>query len=229
MGADRPPGTGRGPAGSSASEPSRRRSRSTAIEGQLLAAALELLATQGVGALTVRSVAARAGVAPAGVYSRYDGKSGLLDALTSQGFDLLHGALVGASGPSALARLRAACLAYREFALSHPHHYRLMFTHKPDLDLSEGTLQRARTAFAELAARVRDCLDAGSLGAGTQDDDHPDTADAGGLEVELAQRVWSSLHGAISLELNGIGFTPDAAATYRGLVATLLAGLGATA
>jgi hypothetical protein len=42
---------------------------------------------------------------------------------------------------------------------------------------------------------------------------------------EAAQQIWSALHGAVALELKGLVQTPDPAATYRGLLDTVLRGL----
>jgi AcrR family transcriptional regulator len=195
----------------SSAAPARRRSKSTDISDNLLNAAIDILATDGTDAITVRTVATRAGVAPAGVYSRYDGKAGLIDALLVQGFELLHEHLVSVSGPNAIARLTAACLAYRDFALTHSHHYRLMFEHKSELGMSAKAQASAQVAFGELVSRVRDAMDAHKL--------------ARAEEIDVAQQIWSSLHGAVSLELRGIGFAADPAKNYSDLVGTVLKGL----
>jgi hypothetical protein len=42
---------------------------------------------------------------------------------------------------------------------------------------------------------------------------------------ETAQLIWSSVHGAVSLELAGAVLTPDPAATYEELLHLLVAGL----
>ena len=68
---------------SKAGTPRARRSRtpSVEVERELLAAALVILVRDGLGGLTVRAVAAEAGIAPMGLYSRLGGKDGLVDAL----------------------------------------------------------------------------------------------------------------------------------------------------
>ena len=189
----------------------RQRSRSSDISAHLLDAALAILASDGVDAITVRNVAAHAGVAPAGVYSRFEGKPGLLDALLSQGFDALHDALVASSGPNARARLVNAATAYRSFALEHPEHYKLMFDHKHAVAMSPESFARAETAFGELVTRVKDAQEAKVL--------------ARGPAVEVAQQIWSGLHGAVSFELNGIGFAPNPEKVYNHVVQTMLRGL----
>ena len=179
----------------------------------LLDAAVEILQTGGPEELTVRAVAHRAGVAPMGVYSRFDGKAGLLEALFVQGFERLHATIAVISGPDATARLVAGCRAYRDFALTNQHHYRLMFQSSPKLEVGEAAMATARTTFGELEARVQDAMDAGAVRPGDR--------------TETAQQIFNALHGAVSLELNGIGFTADQARTFEGTVTAVLRGLSA--
>src|SRR3954471_2459287 len=71
----------------------RRRTPSTAIEDALVEAAFRLLEAEGPEALSVRRVAAEAGVAPMGVYTHFDGKSGVVDALFRAAFESLTDSL----------------------------------------------------------------------------------------------------------------------------------------
>src|SRR5580658_6277612 len=98
---------GLGPPGGSATT-RRGRTPSADIERELLAAAEAVLVREGPGGLTVRAVAAEAGIAPMGVYNRLGGKEGLVDALLIKGFDRLRAA-VDAAGvdPAPGADLRA--------------------------------------------------------------------------------------------------------------------------
>ena len=43
--------------------------------------------------------------------------------------------------------------------------------------------------------------------------------------VEVAQQIWSTVHGAVALELKGLIQTADPAATYRASIDTLFRGL----
>src|SRR6201987_4474698 len=82
------------PARSPATQPARRgRTPSADVERELLAAAEAVLVRDGPGGLTVRAVAAEAGIAPMGVYNRLGGKDGLVDALLIKGFDRLRAAV----------------------------------------------------------------------------------------------------------------------------------------
>lgn len=176
-----------------------------------MAAAHELVEEVGADGLTVREVATRAGVAPMGVYSRFGGKDGLTEALFVDGFTQLREGLSVASGPDALARLHAGCMAYREFALAHPHLYDLMFRRMKALELSEEAIGTAIASFDLLRQRVRDAMDAGLL--------------ADGDDTEVAQQIWNGLHGGVLLEVAGVVFASDAQECYSAMVDTLIAGL----
>ena len=61
--------------------------QSAAAKGRILAAASELFLEGGVRALSVRAMANRAGVSTIGIYSHFNGKQGILDALYIEGFE----------------------------------------------------------------------------------------------------------------------------------------------
>src|ERR1017187_9683849 len=94
--------------------PGRRpRTPSAEIERELVSAAEAVLVRDGPGAVTVRAVAAEAGIAPMGVYNRLGGKDGLVDALLIWGFDRLRAAVAGRGEPARLVRLRGAGGSWR--------------------------------------------------------------------------------------------------------------------
>jgi AcrR family transcriptional regulator len=190
------------------------RTPSQDVERALLDAAEEVLVAEGIAGVTVRAVAERAGVAPMGVYNRYGGKDGLVDALVMRSFDLLTEALaVRQADP--LERLRASGLAYRDFALSHPQHYAIIFMNAAGHRAAENPEvgEHAKASFDALVGHVVACLDAGAIAAGDP--------------VDLAQQIWSTVHGAVALELGGMVLTEDPAATYQHLLDLLAAGLTA--
>jgi AcrR family transcriptional regulator len=95
----------------------------------MVAAARELLETEGPEALTMRRVAARLGIREPSLYKHCSGRDELLAAVVASGMrELAQGrwtALEAAAGVSdALVRMAAH---QREFAAAHPHLYRLMF------------------------------------------------------------------------------------------------------
>jgi len=192
--------------------PRRGRTRSADVERELLAAAEAVLVRDGPGGLTVRAVAAEAGIAPMGVYNRLGGKDGLVDALLIRGFDMLKAACDATVGPNATARFYDCGRRYREFALANPHFYAIMFEDVVPHNFDNPEVgEHADAAFNALIRIVELTAAAGAIEA-------PDPA-------EVAQQVWSAVHGAVALELKGLIQTPDPAATYRASLDTLFRGL----
>ena len=190
----------------------RSRTRSSDIERELVAAADAVLVRDGPGGVTVRAVAAQAGIAPMGVYNRLGGKDGLVDALLIRGFDRLRSALAEGDDPDQLERLRSCGLRYRRFAFENRHYYAVMFEAAiPHEFGSPEVAEHAAAAFGELVRNVEMAAAAGGIAA-------PDPQ-------EVAQQIWSSVHGAVALELKGLVLTPDPEATYRATLQTLLRGL----
>jgi AcrR family transcriptional regulator len=192
----------------------RSRTPSADVERELLSAAEAVLVRDGPSALTVRAVAAEAGIAPMGVYNRLGGKDGLIDALLIMGFDRLTASIEAGREPDIRARLVNCGMRYREFALTNPHFYKIMFggalKREHDRD-SEVVEEHARASFAALVRLVELAAAAGVISA-------PDP-------VEVAQQIWSAVHGAVSLELEGLVLTPYPEATYAAFIETVTRGL----
>jgi len=195
------------------SEPGRRsRTPSAEIERELLAAAETVLVRDGPGGLTVRAVAAEAGIAPMGVYNRLGGKDGLVDALLIKGFDRLRAAIEAGREPDMLTRLRSSGLRYREFALTNPNFYAIMFEDAiPREHESTEVTEHARGSFAALVRLVELASASGVIAAPNP--------------LEAAQQIWSAVHGAVALELKGLVLTPDPEATYGAFIDTVIRGL----
>src|ERR1700733_7085702 len=211
--ADAVPGAVCGPTAPIAPAAGRRgRTPSADVERELLAAAEAVLVREGPGGLTVRAVATEAGIAPMGVYNRLGGKDGLVDALLIRGFDRLPAACDATAGPDATARFYDAGRRYREFALANPHFYAIMFEDAiPHMFDNPEVAEHAEAAFSALVRVVELTAAAGAIAAPNP--------------LEVAQQIWSAIHGAVALELKGLIQTEDPAATYRALLVTLFQGL----
>jgi AcrR family transcriptional regulator len=188
------------------------RTPSRAVEQALVDAAERVLVRDGLAGVTVRAGATGAAVAPMGVYNRFGNKDGLVAAVLVRGFDGLRAATTADADPDPSARLLACGRNYRRFALDNPQHYAAMFgagftAAGPSPELAE----HATAAFQALVDRVRYGMQTGLLRDG----------DA----VETAQLIWSSVHGAVSLELGGSLQTPDPVVTYEALLRMLIDGL----
>ncbi len=192
--------------------PARRsRTPSAEVERELLAAAEAVLVRDGPGGVTVRAVAAEAGIAPMGVYNRLGGKDGLVDALLIKGFDRLRATLEAGDESDTLERLRACGMRYRAFALADKHFYAIMFEEAiPHEHDSAEVEEHAIGSFNPLLRNVELAAAAGTISV----------ADS----FEAAMQIWSCVHGAVALELKGLVLTPDPEATYRALLDTILRG-----
>ena len=189
------------------------RTPSRALGQALVDAAERVLVRDGLGGLTVRAVAAEAAVAPMGVYNRFGSKDGLVAAVLARGFEGLRAATAAADDADPVERLLRCGRNYRRFALDHPQHYAAMFGAGWAAAVpTEELVDRAGAAFQALVDRVGYAVDRGVLRPGDP--------------VGTAQLIWSSVHGAVSLELAHLGRTADPAASYEALLRMLLDGLG---
>lgn len=188
------------------------RTPSAEVERCIVDAAEQLLVTSGPDALTVRAIASAAGVAPMSVYNHLGGKNGVLDALLIRGFDGLSAAIGDVDTGDGVEDLAEAGRRYRAFAREHPSHYALMFERSmPDYEPSPLALGHARATFKELELLVRRSMSTGAILP----------ADP----AEVAQQLFNTCHGSVSLQLRGIGFSEDPDTTAEATAAAMLRGL----
>ncbi|WP_218147985.1 TetR/AcrR family transcriptional regulator [Lentzea xinjiangensis] len=114
-------------------EPRRRNRRGEGgkLRDEIIAAAVALLDEGGdERAVTLRSVARKAGIAAPSIYAHFADQPSIMLAVVRQEMDRLAAALREAderAGPDARARLFAVCHAYLDLAREHPQRYRIMF------------------------------------------------------------------------------------------------------
>lgn len=168
----------------------------------ILAAALEVVRSDGVAAISLRDLARRAEVSHAAPAHHFGDKAGLLTAIAAEGFDALAAALTAVPAGTTY-RLREMGARYVEFAVGHPAHFEVMFQPRllhddaPDLIAAKERASRAlHSGVEELPAARRG----------------PDVRRAG-----LA--AWSLAHGFAALQLSGSLPLPDddPAAAFRTL------------
>jgi AcrR family transcriptional regulator len=194
--------------------PRRTRTPSRDVHAALVEAAEAVLVREGPAAVTVRAVASEAGVAPMGVYNRFGSKDGLMEMLLIRGFAGLRDAVQAPGVSDPIERLRRSGELYREFALSHPQHYAIMF--EGAIQAAEFSPELAEVAASTFGALVSHVTAAMAAGAFTRGD-----------PVEAAQLIWSSVHGAVTLELHGVCQVTDPEANYRLLQDLVLRALSA--
>ena len=193
----------------------RHRTASEQVSVALLDAAQAVLDRDGLAAVSVRAVATEAGVAPMGVYNRFQNKDGLLVALAVRAFDALRVAVDVEDGGDPLERLRRSCRGYRAFALEHREQYRLMFTGVESVAAPSPAAEHGTAVFQVLIDILRSAVDGGVL--------HADP-------VQAAQVVWNAIHGAVMLEQANLNLTArrhgfDPADTYERMLDVLVDGL----
>ncbi|MFF3918616.1 TetR/AcrR family transcriptional regulator [Streptomyces sp. NPDC001852] len=153
------------------------------LRERLVDVGVELLATEGLQALTLREIARRAGVSHGAPRRHFPTHLELLSAIARRGFTDLAERVRAAHAPGAAGpRAHVAALArtYLEFALDNPGMYELMFRHdlleSGHLGLRETSLPLFRV-LAELVGEVRPGADA----------------------RRVAGALWANLHGMAQL------------------------------
>jgi AcrR family transcriptional regulator len=180
---------------------------------ELVEAGARVLAEQGPGALSARSLARAAGTSTMAVYTHFGGMPAVVRAIIHEGFARLAAELAGVPTTSdPVADCAALALAYRRAAHRAPHLYRVMFgatgfdLTDEDRGIGAYTLRVARDAVARC------------VGAGRFRPAEPWT---------LTRQSWCLAHGLVSLEL--AGFYPDRAgadADFRTHLTNFAAGAG---
>ena len=161
------------------------------LRSALVEVATEMIAAEGVDALTLRELSRRVGVSRTAPYRHFADKSALLAAVAEEGFQRLHECLRAVAKQTAakeqpLDVFKQMGGAYIEFAVENPTHYRLMFGNSaaqfgPDPNL-EAT---AKTVFDVLVTSIQQLQNAHLIKAG---------------DPRLrAYVVWSTIHGLSSL------------------------------
>lgn len=167
------------------------------VRRRLLETASAAVASGGAAAVSVRAVAAEAGVTTAAVYSLFGSREALLSAVVEEGFRRFASHLSAVERTDDPAEdLISLGLAYRRNALQNPHFYRVMFGPGPESSAAYG--EQTFGVLEEAIARVAQC---------DQDEAR-----------RRAERVWAYVHGLVSLELSGlraaVSETSDAEADY---------------
>lgn len=163
---------------------------------KILEAASVLFLSGGTGALSVRAIAKAAGVSTIGIYSHFEGKQGILDALYIEGFERVAEAM---SVPRADLMPRDVVLQaarnYLDLAESSYAHYRLIFG---ESDASYEPSPEAKSAGATAFEKLMEGI-AGLL---------PDDAKLEAKQMAALQ-VWSLMHGTVSLRHHAVAGLVD--------------------
>jgi AcrR family transcriptional regulator len=221
--------------------PSRRERLRAQTLAELKDLALAQIAEGGPAALSLNAIARSMGMSGPGLYRYFASRDDLLAALVADSYDELADALE-AAGEAArrrapAARFRAVTGAYREWALAHPHQYRLVFStvYGSGQVAPDETIPRAhRSMLSILAAGAALGPAAGTRSArgGSLDRQlkrwsaaRGAGADLPAATLRLGVLTWTRLHGVLSLEIEGVfeAMGLDAALIYDAEVEQLIA------
>jgi AcrR family transcriptional regulator len=155
----------------------RQRRRQETID-EILALALEQMAEEGVGALSLSTVARRMGIRPPSIYQYFSSRLALYDALFQEGNrrlgDALDGALrvLDAGRDDPVSRLRTSAQAFARWAIENPVFAQLMFWRPvPGFVPSPESFATASRHLDRLRATLRDAVAAGQLAPAAAEDD----------------------------------------------------------
>ena len=158
---------------------------------RLIEVALEMIEEAGTAELTLRGIAKRAGVSHSAPYRHFSDKEALLVAVTRQGVALMlseiNHRLERAKGDP-LARFMVCGLAYIDFAIAHPAHYRVMFA-SPRKGAPEELRPESTPFFHLFIDEITECWKQGIL--------------KGESPYPIALSAWSTVHGFSLLVIDG--------------------------
>lgn len=170
---------------------------------RILTAARRLFEHEGPAGVTMRRVAAAAGLSPMAIYRHFENREALLARIGSDSFEAIAGHWSArAQGLDPLTRLIAVHRLYLDYALAHPHLFDLAFsTPRPDARRYPEDFQARRSpTLTVVADAVADAIAAGAL----REDD----------AWEVTMTLWAHTHGLVALYRGG-RFNYDEAA-FRG-------------
>ncbi|QLL05356.1 TetR/AcrR family transcriptional regulator [Mycobacterium vicinigordonae] len=167
---------------------SRTQQRAAANRRAVLDAAREIIATQGVDALTLEAVAERADVVVQTIYNRVGGRSAVLTAVAEQALEESRAYMDPAydADGGAEDRILLAAAAYARFARERPHEFRILVEPPNEPDAVKRIAELTRVQNARLADVIREGIQVGVLRPDLDPDD-------------IATALWAALNGLLAL------------------------------
>jgi AcrR family transcriptional regulator len=180
---------------------------------RLCEAAERLFAERGPDAVTMRQLASDLGVSPMTPYRYFEDKEDILAAVRANGFNRFAEALETARESAAGARARGSAVgeAYVQFALDHPHSYKLMFDfNQPHVEKYPDLVAAGERAQATMTGYIRDAMAEGLMAGDPQ---------------QIGLVFWAAIHGAVILDLAGMLPPKSSLQLYRSMEAVLMRGV----
>lgn len=210
----------------------KRSDQKVGLDEEIKAVAWKQIAEDGAANLSLRRIARAVGIAAPSVYHYYGSRDELVTALILDAFYSLGKALedsIATSSDDHAARLTSLGLVYRQWAISQPQRYQLIFgTPIPGYVAPEElTLPAATAGFVPLISVLQDALTAGRLRVERLAPLSPKLKrmleawrkSQPDFDIEvlyMALVFWSRAHGLMMFEINGQypSFITDAGEVY---------------
>jgi AcrR family transcriptional regulator len=163
------------------------------LKNALIEAGIEILSQEGLHALSLRKTAQKAGVSHTAPYAHFSDKQALIAAICTEGFKHLYADLKGAMARyegNPLSQLVEGAWAYIEFATKNTEIFKIMFSSALEKEKDYPALvDITQITFGLVVEVVKTNQKAGIL--------RPTPPEL------MAVSIWSSVHGLISLILEG--------------------------
>lgn len=189
------------------------------LRDALLRAAVQLIEERGPDGFTLREAARTVGVTHTAPYRHFPDRDALIVAVARDGFHGLYEAMLarqsGLTDPRE--RMQAIGIAYVEYAVAHPSHFRVMHGPIADACVECEAVEAKQRPFQLLLDSIAECQAAGLIPAGPAH--------------RWALSAWATVHGLAELLISGAvarmglldGTATDAA---RRVTSDMLDGLG---
>ena len=157
------------------------------VRERVLAAAQELFLTEGPKAVSMRKVAAKAGVTAPAIYRHYEDKDELLNEIINAGLEILQSYLEPAfRAATPFERLQLLIDYYLDFALEQPRYFDFAFlAPSHGMRLADELARYNRSTFMFAVQQVQLCMEQGVF---VKDD-----------PLETSIMVWAEAHGLVTL------------------------------
>src|SRR6185295_17567887 len=158
----------------------------------LLDEAIATIRADGVDGVTLREIGTRLGVSRTALYRHFADKRALLEAVATEGFRTLREQLIAAwEVDRGRAGFDAMGIAYVQFAVANPAHYRVMFG--GSVDVTTPLPPELATESAGALQALVDALIALQRDGAVRGDD----------AMTMARFVWAVVHGVAMLAIDG--------------------------
>jgi len=195
----------------------RRERQKEHLREEILEAARELFLKEGVENVSMRAIARKIEYSPTTIYLYFKDKWDLFRSVCEEAFAKLELELeaIKKTEDDPVECFRRGTIAYVNFGLRHPNHYRVVFMtpHPSDCDNAyQFTGSAGEKSFMYLVSQIQRGMEQGKFRRGDP--------------MLAAQTAWSSMHGLTSLLITMPGFPwVERNALIQNLADTLVRGL----